>query len=158
MKHPRDEGFSLIELLIVVAVILAIAAIAIPSLLHAKMAANEASAVGSLRTMNSAIVNYCSTYGIGYPASLANLAPAAAPSASSADLLDPVLASGLKSGYVFTYLPGAPDSHGIINSFTLNADPISRGNSGQRGFYTDQGLVIRANATGTASVTDSALN
>lgn len=158
MKHPRDEGFSLIELLIVVAVILVIAAIAIPSLLHAKMAANEASAVGSLRTMNSAILNYCSTYGIGYPASLADLAPAATPSASSADLLDPVLASGLKSGYVFTYLPAAPDSSGIINSFTLNADPRSRGNSGLRGFFTDQSLVIRANATGAASATDPVLN
>jgi type IV pilus assembly protein PilA len=158
MKHPRDEGFSLIELLLVVAVILVIAAIAIPSLVHARMAANEASAVGSLRTMNSAIVNYCSTYGIGYPALLANLAPASTPSSSSADLLDPVLASGLKGGYVFTYSPGAPDSHGIINSFTLTADPTSRGNSGQRGFYTDQGLVIRANATGTASATDPVLN
>jgi type IV pilus assembly protein PilA len=158
MKHPRDEGFSLIELLLVVAVILVIAAIAIPSLVHARMAANEASAVGSLRTMNSAIVNYCSNYGIGYPVSLANLAPSSSPSSSSADLLDPVLASGLKGGYGFTYSPGAPDSHGIINSFTLTADPMSRGNSGQRGFYTDQGLVIRANATGTASVTDPVLN
>jgi type IV pilus assembly protein PilA len=158
MKHPRDEGFTLIELLLVVAVILVIAAIAIPSLLHAKMAANEASAVGSLRTMNSAITNYCSTYGIGYPASLANLAPSSTPSSSSADLLDAVLASSVKSGYTFTYSPAAPDSNGIINSFTITADPTSRGHSGLRGFYTDQGLVIRANATGTASVTDPALN
>jgi type IV pilus assembly protein PilA len=158
MKHLRDEGFSLIELLIVVAIILVIAAIAIPSLLHSKMAANEASAVGSVRTMNTALLNYCSTYGIGYPASLANVAPSPTPSSSSADLLDAVLVSGVKSGYAFTYSPAAPDSHGIINTYTLTADPLSPGKSGQRGYFTDQSMVIRVNATGPASVTDPVLN
>ena len=67
----KQKGFSLIELLIVVAIILIIAAIAIPNLLRAKMAANEASAVGSLRTINTSCVEYSTTYGVGYPGSLA---------------------------------------------------------------------------------------
>ena len=75
MKN-KQKGFSLIELLIVVAIILIIAAIAIPNLLRSKMAANEASAVGSMRTLNTAAVTYSTTYG-GYPAGLSNLAPAA---------------------------------------------------------------------------------
>ncbi len=69
----KQKGFSLIELLIVVAIILIIAAIAIPNLLRAKMAANEASAVGSLRTINTSSVEYSTTYSIGYPAALTNL-------------------------------------------------------------------------------------
>ena len=72
----RQKGFSLIELLIVVAIILIIAAIAIPNLLRSKMAANEASAVGSLRTINTACIEYSTTYG-GYPSALTNLGPAA---------------------------------------------------------------------------------
>src|ERR1700723_4699000 len=67
----NQKGFSLIELLIVGAIILIIAAIAIPNLLRSRMAANEASAVGSIRTMNTAAITYNSTYGIGYPPSLA---------------------------------------------------------------------------------------
>jgi type IV pilus assembly protein PilA len=149
----NHAGFSLIELLIVVAVILIIAAIAIPSLLHAKMSANEASAVGSLRTIDTACQNYASTYGIGFPVSLANLAPATSASSSAADLLDSTLASGDKSGYVFTYSAAAA-VNGSISSYSITADPTIRGNTGQRGFYTDQTFVIHANAAGTASASD----
>jgi type IV pilus assembly protein PilA len=150
-KH--QTGFSLIELLIVVAVILIIAAIAIPSLLHARMSANEASAVGSLRTLDTACQNYASTYGIGFPASLANLGPAASPSSSAADLLDSTLATGSKSGYVFTYSAAAA-VNGSISSYSITADPAIRGNTGQRGFYTDQTFVVHANATTTATASD----
>ena len=94
----KEKGFSLIELLIVVAIILIIAAIAIPNLLRSKMAANEASAVGSMRTLNTASVSYSTTYG-GYPALLANLGPAASATSATADLIDSVLVTGTKSGY-----------------------------------------------------------
>src|ERR1700689_878711 len=98
----KQKGFSLIELLIVVAIILIIAAIAIPNLLRARMPANEASAVASLRTMNTALIHYNSTYG-QYPTSLTRMARAAAgtsPTSTSAALLDPVLspATPQKSG------------------------------------------------------------
>ncbi len=106
-KKNNQKGFSLIELLIVVAIILIIAAIAIPNLLRSRMAANEASAVGSLRTLNTAAVQYNTTYGIGFPDALSDLGPAATADSTAADLIDSVLASGTKSGYTFDLQPGA---------------------------------------------------
>ena len=145
----RRNGFSLIELLIVVAIILIIAAIAIPNLLRSKMAANEASAVGSLRTLNTACITYSTTYG-GYPHALGNLGPGNPATSAAADMIDSVLASGTKSGYSISYAPGATDSAGNVLSYSITADPITRGTTGQRGFFTDQTGVIRANPTGTA--------
>jgi type IV pilus assembly protein PilA len=155
--RKREKGFSLIELLIVVAIILIIAAIAIPNLLRSKMAANEASAVGSLRTLNTACVSYSTTYGTGYPAALANLGPGAPATAATADLIDSVLASGTKSGYVFTYVSGAPVG-GQIPTYTINANPVTVGTTGQRGFFTDQSGVIRANPTGPATVNSTPIS
>ena len=151
----RQKGFSLIELLIVVAIILIIAAIAIPNLLRSKMAANEASAVGSLRAINTACITYSTIYGTGYPALLANLGPATPATAAAADLIDSVLAAGTKSGYVFTYVAGAPDPAGSINTYTITGVPVNIGTTGQRQFFTNQSGVIRGNATGAATVTST---
>lgn len=151
----KHRGFSLIELLIVVAIILIIAAIAIPNLLRARMAANEASAVASLRTMNTALITYNSTYGI-YPAALSNMADVAAgsaPTSTSADLLDPVLSSAApqKSGYNFVYAVS-----GTV-SYIINGNPVTANQTGIRFFFTDSSAVIRYNSTATAAVTDSPL-
>jgi type IV pilus assembly protein PilA len=154
----RQKGFSLIELLIVVAIILIIAAIAIPNLLRAKMAANEASAVGSLRTVITSTIEYSTTYG-GFPSSLASLGGPAGGTAtgSSAELIDAVLAGGTKSGYTFTYTTGSTDATGNILNFTITGTPLSVGITGQRRFFTDQSGVIRANPTGTASINSTPL-
>jgi len=151
----NQKGFSLIELLIVVAIILIIAAIAIPNLLRSRMAANEASAVGSLRTINTACVTYSTIYqNAGYPPSLAALGPAASATSTSADLVDSVLSGGTKSGYTFSFTAGSGTPS---TGYSVTANPINRGTSGQRGFYTDQSGVIRYDATTTATSTSSPL-
>ncbi|MGC1482677.1 MAG: prepilin-type N-terminal cleavage/methylation domain-containing protein [Candidatus Acidiferrum sp.] len=150
----KQKGFSLIELLIVVAIILIIAAIAIPNLLRSRMAANEASAVGSLRTINTAEVTYSSTYGIGYAADLVSLSTplAGCPTAlsTSACLIDSNLGGGTKSGYQFSATPangGGTPASPFLN-FSSLAKPVSAGQSGQSTFCSDDSGVIRRDPTG----------
>jgi type IV pilus assembly protein PilA len=152
-----NKGFSLIELLIVVAIILIIAAIAIPNLLRSRIAANQASAVGSLRTLNTAEITYSSTYNVGFTATLSYLSPPAGtanPTSTAAGLIDSVLSAGSKSGYSFTYSPGPSDSTGRINTYAFTAVPITS-STGTNYYYTDQSGVIRQNSTTTAGSTDS---
>ena len=146
----KQKGFSLIELLIVVAIILIIAAIAIPNLLRSKMAANEASAVASMRTINTSIVAYSTTYSTD-PNALTDLGPSATPTSTAADLIDNLLAGGTKSGYVFTYTPGGTTP---VVSYTLLAVPVST-SSGQRQFYSDQSGVIRQTTDGSTPTASS---
>ena len=149
----RQKGFSLIELLIVVAIILIIAAIAIPNLLRSRIAANEASAVGSIRTINTAEVTYASTYpDVGF-AVLASLGGAGGTSAN-AGLLDSVLASGTKSGYSFVV--ANLSSTVPVTTYTVNGDPLNS-QTGQRHFFSDQSGVIRYNTSAAATGSDNPL-
>ncbi len=152
----NQKGFSLIELLIVVAIILIIAAIAIPNLLRSRMAANEASAVGSIRSINTAAVTYSSTYpSVGYPSNLTVLAPAASAGSANADLIDSVLAAGTKSGYTFAVVANGTTTP--LTGYSVNGAPVAPNTSGTRGFYSDQSGVIRYSSGGAASSSSSPL-
>jgi hypothetical protein len=150
-------------------VILIVAAIAIPNLMRSRIAANEASAVGSLKSLNVGAMKYGSTYGNGFPPSMKALSGprAVAANCNHAQLIDSLLAAGQKGGYVFTYVPRSsvrgkrpvlsPEAkqNGCTSpgsdAYWLTADPIQRGSSGRRSFFTDATGVIRYDASGAAS-------
>lgn len=141
--------------------ILIIAAIAIPNLLRARIAANEASAVGSLRAINTAEMSYSATYGNGFSPDLGTLGGTEA-TCDHAGLVDVTLASGMKSGYAFSYGPLRPSrmpakgcTASGFGAYGVAADPINRGTTGQRSFFTDQTAIIRSEPDGAASA-DSA--
>jgi type IV pilus assembly protein PilA len=149
------KGFSLIELLVVVAVILIVAAIAVPNFLRSRMRANEASAVASLRVLNTAAVTYSITYPtLGFPAQLTTLGGVNPCSASStqACLIDDTLAQGAKSGYTFVWTgDGATPSV----SYIVTGAPQAVGATGQRMFCTDQSGVIRYDPSGSGCTSAS---
>ena len=152
----NQKGFSLIELLLVVAVILIIAAIAIPSFLHSRMRANEASTVATLRLILSSAVTYSNTYPQqGYPARLMNLGGASpcTPSPAQACLIDDSLAAGTRDGYSLVWT-----GDGLVPSFGffVKATPLFVGSSGQNMYCTDQTGVIRADPSGAGCTNISA--
>jgi prepilin-type N-terminal cleavage/methylation domain-containing protein len=151
----RQKGFTLIELLITVAIILIVAAIAIPNLIRSRLAANESSAVATLHAVNASEAMYSSTFGVGYSGALADLGGtcslAIIPTTSAACLIDSVIAAdpATKSGYTFAYVGAAGAT------YTLTGSPLVRGSTGQRYFFTDQTNVIRADLATSATSTSS---
>jgi prepilin-type N-terminal cleavage/methylation domain-containing protein len=163
----KQKGFSLIELLIVVAIILIIAAIAIPNLLRARIAANESSAVSSVRTINTAEVTYQSGYPtFGYADTLAKLGPggvgvtcpATGPTQANSCLIDSVLANAIvggpaKSGYVFA-LGATQGTGGLFLTYTVGTAPVAFNQTGVRDFCSNEDAVVQfaPGASGAAPV------
>lgn len=158
-----SQGFSLIELLIVVALILVIIAIALPNYMRARMSANETSAASYVRTITTASVVYNSTYDNGYPPTLATLGPppggGSAASCDYANLIDEVVAAGQKGGYGYALSGvGAPvDTTGTgcslpgYNNYLVTAVPLVPGQTGQRSFCSDEPAALHYDITGALS-------
>lgn len=154
-----QRGFTMIELLIIMAIICVLAVLAIPMLFNSRIAANDASAVESMRAINAAQIAYANAYpGVGFSPNLANLGPGSSGSASSsgAHLLDDLLGCTagtgcVKSGYQFYVNGGGED-------YVAYAVPATAGKTGIRSFYSDQTGVIRVNSDGAMpTISDSPL-
>jgi len=158
--NKKQAGFTLIELLIVMSVILIIMAIAIPNFMNMRSGANQLSAVGSMRAISSAEVQYQTNYPAnGFACNLAQLGgdpKTGPPSPQAAQLLAPDLASGFKSGYVFAIINCTKvtvNNHDVYTSFEVTAVPQSVGKTGHLGYCMDQTGEIQSDATGGTNCT-----
>jgi hypothetical protein len=154
--HLQGKGMAIAGLTLgyfnaaLVPIILIGAALTIPNLVRSRMAANEASAVGTLRALNTASVSYSALYG-GYAQSLENLGPGDPATADRAGLIDNGIAVGHpRFGYIFTYSPGAPGSDGKVSGYSIEGSPVTPGTTGRKYFFTDESGVIRENSNGPA--------
>jgi type IV pilus assembly protein PilA len=138
-RKSRRRGFSLIELLIVIAIILVIVTIAVPQYNKQMMSAHETAAIQAIQTIHAVETQYYSQFG-RYATSLAELGPPASGAAgpAAADLISKDLAEGKKSGYVFS-VAATP------TGYAISAVPETFNSSGRRTFYSDQTLVVRNN-------------
>ena len=155
-----DMGFTLMELLIVMSIIIIIMALAVPQILHMKKNANQVSAVQSMHVLASAEQGYSSSYpnsGFGCPIAVLGGDPkSGAPSAQSAQLIPPDLASGIKSGYVFTVTCGSKttvNNQDVYNSVDITAVPQTVGKTGDNGYCTDENAVIKVDPAGGTNCT-----
>jgi len=151
-----EKGFTLTELLIVIGMILVLAALAIPNLLHSKIAANEASAVSAIQTINHAEVSYQAAYPTrGFAASLADLGGSkpCVPNPASACLIDNLLASGTKNGYDFAAMGTTQAANGVLMDYTAGAAPVTYNETGVQLFCSTSDAVIRYSANSGRSTT-----
>jgi len=151
----RQRGFTLIELLIVISIILIIAGFAITRITKAKIPADEASAIASIKAINESEMIYASSHpDQGFTPDLAMLGGTAQGGGEQA--IDNNLASGKKTGYTFTYTPGEK-VNGAIRSYTVTAVPDQVGTTGERRFFSDESGEIHYNAAGPADANSPVL-
>ena len=144
MRKLNNKGFTLVEIMIVVAIIVLLAAIAIPNLLRARLNANEASAIASMRTISTAAESFRAAQSPPqYPATLGALSDT---TGGVPPYIDSVLGGGTKQGYTFTYASAA-DASGRRNTFSVVAAPVVGGTTGIRSFFVDHSGVVRVGTT-----------
>jgi type IV pilus assembly protein PilA len=160
-QRPQDEGFTLIELLIVMSIMLVLMAIAIPNALKLYKQANETSAQQSIRTIGQAEMQYSSAYPQnGFACGLSALggAPGTAPTEQAAQILDAGLASGSKSGYLFTInncTKVTVNNHDMYTGYNVTAVPASVGKTGDRGYCMDENNIIKYDPAGGTNCTQA---
>jgi type IV pilus assembly protein PilA len=160
----RDRGFSLLELLIVVAIILTLMLVAIPNVSKMRMTGNETSALKTLDTLRTVCFAYQTSYGT-FPKDQSQLGPPQGGNPSgkdAADLINSDLApsggvAANKDGYAFRYVAGPADTNGVIATYSVYADPSSYNNTGRQRFFMDQSTHIHYTTDGTQASASSPL-